>query len=349
MGLGKSLRCNCDCWANGGGEQRSALSISCCFCFVESLQKTSTWRKKIHKKKRRSTNYGTNRKQIHKSQQKTRVATRHCCSLRRLHTAATPWGDRHGSRGSRSMCRAESRTIDWDVATRQSPCHEVKREKHRKNRKKSWRSFSFLFVGSLEAKQNKIWQLNINWMYIMYIRSTFPKCSSVINALELGRWSWWDLSTWLALMATCDGFVFKQRRLPEFGDSLQAAGHESHDFRHQRLCIRIDLLQVEVRMPPLEIPAAVALNFVSPNSIVVLVVIVMTCSFQGINALWEVAALSPGASFFGPQTWNIVVGCLCRQAVAPVGEFLPTAPSLVPVLQSPCDCSEAYSCWPKKS
>ena len=217
MGLGKSLRCNCDCWANGGGEQRSALSISCCFCFVESLQKTSTWRKKIHKKKRRSTNYGTNRKQIHKSQQKTRVATRHCCSLRRLHTAATPWGDRHGSRGSRSMCRAESRTIDWDVATRQSPCHEVKREKHRKNRKKSWRSFSFLFVGSLEAKQNKIWQLNINWMYIMYIRSTFPKCSSVINALELGRWSWWDLSTWLALMATCDGFVFKQRRLPEFG------------------------------------------------------------------------------------------------------------------------------------
>lgn len=51
----------------------------------------------------------------------------------------------------------------------------------------------------------------------MYIKSTIPKSQSVINALGLGRWTWWDLSTWLALMATCDGFVFKQRRLPEFG------------------------------------------------------------------------------------------------------------------------------------
>lgn len=98
---------------------------------------------------------------------------------------------------------------------------------------------------------------------------------------EVGEISAPDLLLWppvTALSLNNDVFL-------SLGDSLQAAGHESHDFRHQRLCIRIDLLQVEVRMPPLEIPAAVALNFVSPNSIVVLVVIVMTCSFQGINAL----------------------------------------------------------------
>lgn len=101
---------------------------------------------------------------------------------------------------------------------------------------------------------------------------------------ELGEISAPDLLLWppvTALSLNNDVFL-------SLGDSLQAAGHEIHEFRQQTLCIRIDLLQVEVRMPPLEIPAAVALNFVSPNScevIVVIVVIVMTCSFQGINAL----------------------------------------------------------------
>lgn len=101
---------------------------------------------------------------------------------------------------------------------------------------------------------------------------------------ELGEISAPDLLLWppvTALSLNNDVFL-------SLGDSLQAAGHEIHEFRQKTLCIRIDLLQVEVRMPPLEIPAAVALNFVSPNScevIVVIVVIVMTCSFQGINAL----------------------------------------------------------------
>lgn len=55
-------------------------------------------------------------------------------------------------------------------------------------------------------------------------------------------------------------------------------------------------LQVEVRIPPLDMPAASML-------------------FEKLQH--------------------------CLQAVAPVGEFLPKAPVLVPVLQSPCDCSEA--------
>lgn len=99
---------------------------------------------------------------------------------------------------------------------------------------------------------------------------------------ELGEISAPDLLLWppvTALSLNNDVFL-------SLGDSLQAAaGHEIHEFRQQTLCIRIDLLQVEVRMPPLEIPAAVALNFVSPKSCEVIVVIVMTCSFQGINAL----------------------------------------------------------------
>ena len=81
---------------------------------------------------------------------------------------------------------------------------------------------------------------------------------------ELGEISAPDLLLWppvTALSLNNDVFL-------SLGDSLQAARHEIHEFRHQTL--RIDLLQVEVRMPPLEIPAAVALIFVSPNLIVVI-------------------------------------------------------------------------------
>ena len=73
---------------------------------------------------------------------------------------------------------------------------------------------------------------------------------------------------------------------------------------------------MEVRIPPLDVPASSML-------------------FEKLQHCLQ--------AVFSWESWQLVTAVTLQfcQAVAPVGEFLPKAPVLVPVLQAPCDCSEA--------